>query len=155
MSNETVSATPQPGFFKRWFNPALLLLLTVVFCLPGVAFASGGGEAHPQDFTSHWIGFVCVAIFVIAYALVIGEETIHLRKSKPVMVAAGIIWALVAVAYTQVGDNHTAGIMVRHNLLEFGELFLFLLAAMTTSIQWRSAVFLMCCVSGWSAVASL
>jgi Na+/H+ antiporter NhaD/arsenite permease-like protein len=62
---------------------------------------------------------------------VIAEEHLHLRKSKPVMVAAGIIWALVAVVYAQHGDTHTAEAAVRHNLLEFAELFLFMLAAMT------------------------
>ncbi|MEE2761133.1 MAG: sodium:proton antiporter NhaD, partial [Pseudomonadota bacterium] len=63
--------------------------------------------------------------------LVIGEETLHLRKSKPVMLAAGLIWALVAIAYAGAGDTATAEVAVRHNLLEFAELFLFLLAAMT------------------------
>ena len=89
------------------------------------------GAAPNADFTGHWVGFASIVIFVLALALVIGEEAIHLRKSKPVMVAAGIIWALVAGAFVQAGDVHTAGAAVRHNLLEFAELFLFLLAAMT------------------------
>jgi len=84
-----------------------------------------------MDFTAHWAGLLAVAIFIGAYALVILEENIHLRKSKPVIVAAGFIWMLVAIAYTAMGDTHTAEELVRHNLLEFAELFLFLLAAMT------------------------
>jgi Na+/H+ antiporter NhaD/arsenite permease-like protein len=68
---------------------------------------------------------------VIAYVAVIVEEHIHLRKSKPVMVAAGVIWALVAAVYAAQGDTHTAGEVLRENLLGYGELFLFLLAAMT------------------------
>ena len=83
------------------------------------------------DFTGHWAGYTALAIFAVAYLVVIGEEILHLRKSKPVIVAAGIIWMLVAIAYMQHGDTHTAGEAVRHNLVEFGELFLFLLAAMT------------------------
>lgn len=95
--------------------------------------ASAAGDAHTQvlDFTNHWAGFAALAVFFLAYSLVIAEETLHLRKSKPVMVAAGIIWTLVAVVYAQHGDTHTAEAAVRHNLLEFAELFLFLLAAMT------------------------
>ncbi|MGB1581844.1 MAG: sodium:proton antiporter NhaD, partial [Nevskiales bacterium] len=58
------------------------------------------------------------------------EDVIHLRKSKPVMVAAGIIWALVGVAYLLSGKSG-AEAAIHHSLLEFGELFLFLLAAMT------------------------
>ena len=95
--------------------------------LPGLAWAGGG----TLDLTGHWVGFVCLVIFVLAYVLVIGEETLHLRKSKPVMVAAGVIWALVAALLYLHGDSHTAREAVRHNLLEYGELFLFLLAAMT------------------------
>jgi len=84
-----------------------------------------------MDLTTHWAGYLAIAIFIAAYVLVIFEETIHLRKSKPVIVAAGFIWMLVAFTYITVGDTHTAEELVRHNLLEFAELFLFLLAAMT------------------------
>lgn len=84
-----------------------------------------------MDLTTHWAGFLAVAVFVAAYVLVILEENIHLRKSKPVIVAAGFIWMLVAFAYAAAGDTHSAAELVRHNLLEFTELFLFLLAAMT------------------------
>ena len=99
----------------------------MLMALPGLAAASAGGG----DYTGHWIGILCVVIFVCSYALVIAEENLHLRKSKPMMVAAGVIWILVAIAYAMSGDKHTAGQAVSHNILEFGELFLFLLAAMT------------------------
>ena len=104
------------------------LLLTTL--IPENVWASTA-TAEVLDFTGHWAGITAVVIFVLAYSLVIAEESIHLRKSKPVMVAAGIIWAIVALTYANHGDTHTAGAAVRHNLLEFGELFLFLLAAMT------------------------
>jgi Na+/H+ antiporter NhaD/arsenite permease-like protein len=84
-----------------------------------------------MDLTSNWAGLLAVAIFIGAYSLVILEENLHLRKSKPVIVAAGFIWMLVAFAYMAAGDTHTAEELVKHNLLEFAELFLFLLAAMT------------------------
>ncbi len=96
--------------------------------LPAAA-AEGGGEI--LDFAGHWAGFVSLAVFVAAYALVIGEETLHLRKSKPVMAAAGVIWVFVAIAYAEANASAAAEAAVRHNLLEFAELFLFLLAAMT------------------------
>jgi NhaD family Na+/H+ antiporter len=105
-----------------------LLLLAAMFIMgPSVAFAAEG----MMDLTNYWAGTVAIVVFILAYMLVIGEEAIHLQKSKPVIVAAGIIWVLVAVAYAAHGDNHTAETLVRHNLLEFAELFLFLLAAMT------------------------
>lgn len=101
-------------------------LLTV---LPSLAWASDGGSAI--DFTATWFGVVSLLIFIVAYGAVIAEEFLHLRKSKPVMVAAGIIWILVAIAYATHGDLETAGNAVRHNIMEYAELFLFLMAAMT------------------------
>lgn len=95
------------------------------------AGSAQAATANTADFTRHWAGFAALAVFFVAYLLVIGEEQLHLRKSKPVMLAAGIIWALVAIAYAGAGDTETAEVAVRHNLLEFAELFLFLLAAMT------------------------
>ena len=75
-----------PGYF-------IILLLGLVF--PFSSFASTGGES--LDLTQHWVGFTAIAIFVFAYMLVMAEEFMHLRKSKPVILAAGLIWILVAV----------------------------------------------------------
>ena len=110
--------------------PSGLVVAGAVLVSPDAAIAATSA-GQTLDFTGHWIGFLSVAVFFVAYMLVIGEEALHLRKSKPVMVAAGVIWALVAVAFVQNGDTHGAEAAVRHNLLEFAELFLFLLAAMT------------------------
>lgn len=110
----------------------LLLSFAIFLILPHSAFAAE--NAKLLDLTSHWVGYVSIFLFVVAYALVIVEEEIHMRKSKPVMVAAGVIWGLIALIYAQQPDSeyhHTAGLMIRHNLEEYGELLLFLLAAMT------------------------
>lgn len=103
-------------------------LLSFGLCFPATAFSA---EFAHADFTGHWAGWLSLLIFFIAYVLVIAEESLHLRKSKPVIVAAGAIWVMIALAYAQAGDIHTAEQAMRHNLLEFAELFLFLLAAMT------------------------
>src|SRR5690606_36263334 len=55
----------------------------------------------------------------------------HLRKSKPVLVAAGLIWILIGIVYANEGMSHSAEAAFRHTLLEFAELMLFLLVAMT------------------------
>lgn len=110
----------------------LLFSFAALLVLPHSAFAAE--NAKLLDLTSHWVGYVSIFLFVVAYALVIVEEEIHMRKSKPVMVAAGVIWGLIALIYAQQPDSeyhHTAGLMIRHNLEEYGELLLFLLAAMT------------------------
>ena len=84
-----------------------------------------------MDLTASWVGIAALVTFVLAYAAVIGEEFTHLRKSKPVMLGAGIIWAIIAFEYAQRGMPHEAETAVRHFLVEFAELFLFLLSAMT------------------------
>ena len=83
------------------------------------------------SFTDHWTGYVALAVFLAAYVLVIIEENLDLRKSKPVMVAAGAIWILTAIAYASQNQSHAVAEILRHNLLEYAELMLFLLSAMT------------------------
>ncbi|MGJ0490331.1 sodium:proton antiporter NhaD [Methylobacter sp.] len=77
-------------------------------------------------------GIYTVLIFIIAYGFVMAEEFTHMRKSKPVILAAGIIWAHAAVLASQAGvsakDMHEA---FEYNLKEYGALMLFLLVAMT------------------------
>src|SRR5476649_1273367 len=81
--------------------------------------------------TNSLLGISAIMVFVLAYVLVMGEELITLPKSKPVVLAAGIIWILVAIAAKQTGVSEQAQEAVRHNLLEYAELLLFLLVAMT------------------------
>ena len=108
-----------------------LLAFILLLGSSGFAAAAGGGGGEILDLTMTGFGIAAVVVFVLAYALVIGEEFLHLRKSKPVMIAAGIIWTLIGIAYAMHGDTVTAAAAIRHNLLEYAELFLFLLAAMT------------------------
>jgi Na+/H+ antiporter NhaD/arsenite permease-like protein len=107
------------------------LLIGLALLWPSPMLAASGGEQAAFDLTATWAGELSLVIFVVAYLLVISEEFLHLRKSKPVVVAAGVIWVLVAVAYTAHGDTESATAAVRHNLLDYGELLLFLLSAMT------------------------
>lgn len=84
-----------------------------------------------MDLTTHWVGIAAIILFVAAYALVVTEEFTHLRKSKPVMLAAGLIWGLIAYQYAGGDEPHAAADAVHDYLGEFAQLFLFLLAAMT------------------------
>lgn len=83
------------------------------------------------DLTGTWFGYFALFIFAAAYLLVILEETTELRKSKPVLVAAGLIWALIGLAYTAAGAPETAKLAAERTIYEYGELFLFLLVAIT------------------------
>lgn len=98
---------------------------------PAGCGAAEPGAAPVLSLTGSAIGIACIAIFVMAYLLVIAEEFIHLRKSKPVVVAAGLIWILIGGVYAAHGDQTTVAHTVRANFLEYAELLMFLLAAMT------------------------
>lgn len=109
-----------------------ILLFPIFLMVPMLAWAaSAGGVEETLDLTTSWVGYTSLLIFVIAYAFVIAEEFTHLRKSKPVILAAGIIWFMIGIAYAQAGIEHATEEAVREFLVEFAELFLFLLAAMT------------------------
>jgi Na+/H+ antiporter NhaD/arsenite permease-like protein len=84
-----------------------------------------------MDLTAHWVGITAILVFVLSYALVIAEEFTQLRKSVPVILGAGIIWAIIAQQYAGGSLDHAVEQAVETFLVEFGELFLFLLAAMT------------------------
>jgi hypothetical protein len=51
------------------------------------------------NLTTSYVGFLSLAVFFFAYALVMAEEFIHLRKSKPVVISAAIIWAIIAFLF--------------------------------------------------------
>jgi len=95
-----------------------------------LASASSATVPAAANLTGSLAGFMALGLFVIAYIFVIAEEFTHLRKSKPVVLAAGVLWILVAFAWQTAGIEG-AGELLRHNLLEYAELLLFLLAAMT------------------------
>src|SRR5690554_6771140 len=105
----------------------LLLLLLSASVFSPAAFAAAG----QLDLTTANVGIAAIIIFTLAYILVMGEERLHMRKSKPVLVAAGLIWMMIGFVYVQNDLPGLAEDAFRHNLLEFAELMLFLLVAMT------------------------
>lgn len=96
--------------------------------LASTAFASGGEAVAHLDATNTVAGYLAVIAFVIAYLLVVGEEKLQLRKSKPVLIAAGIIWLLVTIVSP---DKAASKAAFSANFLDFTELMMFLLVAMT------------------------
>jgi Na+/H+ antiporter NhaD/arsenite permease-like protein len=108
-----------------------IFTLLSLISLPFFSFANGDVIGEHLDLTQHWVGYFALSLFALAYVLVMLEEKIHLRKSKPVVLAAGIIWAVIAFIYQQGPVNQLVEEALRHNILEYAELFLFLLVAMT------------------------
>ena len=106
-----------------------LVALAITLFMPFAAFASESPDR--LNLTESWVGIASLLLFFVAYLVVMAEEFTHLRKSKPVMLAAGIIWALIAWHYQSHDIPHVVETALRHNLEEYAELMLFLLVAMT------------------------
>lgn len=111
-------------------------MLTMFFSLAGFAvMAASGGESasgHHVSMVDHPGAIVCLVIFVLSYLAVLLEERTHLRKSKPVMLGAGLIWVVIGIMAPDYDISHDdVHMAVLHGLEEYGSLLLFLLAAMT------------------------
>ncbi|MBF0176056.1 MAG: sodium:proton antiporter NhaD [Magnetococcales bacterium] len=85
----------------------------------------------PAQLAGHGLGAFALWTFIVAYLFVMTEEFTHLRKSKPVLLAAGAMWALIAWVGAEYGMSAAVEEAFRHNMLDYAELFLFLLVAMT------------------------
>ena len=113
------------GFAKTTIASLFFLLLSF-----GTCFASHGGL---QDYTSTSLGITVLVIFVLAYALIVSEEFIHFRKFKPAIFGGILSWIVVSiVVHHYEGGNYDAmNELLNHNMVEYAELMLFLMVAMT------------------------
>ena len=108
---------------------AASILCVFILLSPLVAEASDLSAISPL--MKSWVGYISLIIFVIAYIFVILEEKIELRKSKPMLIAAGLIWVVIAYSQMNSGNEHKLEEAIRYDFLEYAELFFFLLVAMT------------------------
>ena len=96
------------------------------------AIAESAGMEPNFHLAGQPIGWLAVALFVLAYVAVILENRIHIAKSKPVMLAAGLIWGLLAWWTAEPGTYpSTTRAAFDTMFLEYAELFFFLVVAMT------------------------
>ena len=103
----------------------------VAMLTPSMVWASSAaGVQHPYLISST-AGITALVLFVVAYLVVMTEEFSHLRKSKPMLLVAGLIWGMLAYVYGQMGYSDQVEMAMKHNLEEYAELMLFLLVAMT------------------------
>lgn len=111
------------------YGPLLLVLL-----LPSLSLAQEStiiNLARPLNLTRHWVGYLALVLFSVAYFFAMIEEVTDLRKSKPMVFAASLIWVFIASVYMNNGMSEQAGIAFRHTLEGYIELFLFIMVSMT------------------------
>ncbi|MCK9533563.1 MAG: sodium:proton antiporter NhaD [Pseudomonas sp.] len=104
-----------------------IFVAAALLSAPALANVSAEAAGH-LNATTTLIGYLAVFVFAIAYLVVVAEEKLELRKSKPMLIGAGIIWVLVGIASN---DPEATKSAFSGNFLEFSELMLFLLVAMT------------------------
>ncbi len=108
-----------------------LLITLLLYCFGITTANASEATLNHLDMTSSSLGVIALVIFALGYALVIAEEFIHLRKSKPVILASGLIWILVAIlAKSKEHGKALVEHALNHNLIEYSALLLFLLTAM-------------------------
>ncbi len=107
----------------------------LVLLLPSLSWAAELAEivipAKPLDLTEHWAGYLALIVFAVAYILAMTEEVTELKKSKPMVFAASLIWIFIAAVYASGGMSEQAGIAFRSSLESYAELFLFIMVSMT------------------------
>jgi Na+/H+ antiporter NhaD/arsenite permease-like protein len=110
----------------------LLIFTMLLPCFSEAAVSASVIEhAKPLNLTNHLIGYLSLVLFACAYLLAMLEEVTELRKSKPMVFAASIIWVLIAGVYANGGMSEQAGLAFRTSLEGYAELFLFILVSMT------------------------
>ncbi|MFI3138141.1 MAG: sodium:proton antiporter NhaD [Methylococcaceae bacterium] len=84
-----------------------------------------------MDLTRHWAGYLALMLFALAYFFAMIEEVTDLRKSKPMVFAASLIWVFIAAIYANNGMSEQVGTAFRATLVGYIELFLFIMVSMT------------------------
>ena len=117
-------------------NSKLLKLLNfALLLLPAAAFAGEASEvlSAPKslNLTHHIIGYLSIAVTVLAYIAAMSEEVIELRKSKPMVLGSALVWFAICIYYALHGEAKVAAVAFESNLLAYIELFLFILVSMT------------------------
>ncbi len=111
-------------------------LTALALSVPALAFSAeepttASSAEPPLDLTLHWVGYASLAIFLVAYLLAMTEEVTNLRKSKPMVFAASLIWVIIAGVYVNDGMSEHAALAFRISLETYAELFLFIMVSMT------------------------
>ncbi len=123
-------------FIQRSIFPLMALLAVLAFPAFAAITDSGHIEMGIDQARQSMIGnpwaIAALVTFFLSYLAVLFEEQTHMRKSKPVLLGAGLIWVFIGIIAPDYGiGHHELRGAVYHGLEEYGSLMLFLLAAMT------------------------
>ena len=116
-------------------NSKLLKIIHfIILFLPILAFAaepSSSNTTNSLPLTHHIVGYLAIAVTVLAYIAAMAEDVIALQKSKPMVMGSALIWFAICIYYALHGEAKVAAVAFESNLLAYIELFLFILVSMT------------------------
>jgi Na+/H+ antiporter NhaD/arsenite permease-like protein len=105
------------------------VLMLCVF-LPSLAYAEVT-DVGQLDLKHHIIGYLAVALTVMAYIIAMTEDVHEMKKSKPMILGSALVWFAICIYYGLHGQAKTASLAFESNLLAYIELLLFILVSMT------------------------
>jgi len=89
-------------------------------------------EHEAISLATTWVGWLSLAVFVVAYYFIATEEQYEVNKAKPALFAGTFMFMLVGIYYAINGmDPDPLHHELEHLILEIAEIFFFLLVAMT------------------------
>ena len=89
-------------------------------------------EHEAINLATTWVGWLSLAVFVIAYYFIATEEKYEVNKAKPALFAGTFMFMLIGIYYAINGmDPHGLHEELEALILEIAEIFFFLLVAMT------------------------
>ena len=99
--------------------PYYYLLGLVGLLLPAIGNAEvevAIPELQKLDLTQHWAGYFSLVVMIAAYIAAMFEDMTELRKSKPMLLAAALIWFVIVLTYQQHGNDLLAVTAFKSNL---------------------------------------
>ncbi len=122
---------PKPRFENHLMNLNLLFLVVCLF-FPCLSVADETKAVASQvNLTHHIVGYLSVTLTIFAYIAAMSEDITELRKSKPMVLSAALVWFAICIYYALHGEAKTASLAFESNLLAYVELLLFILVSMT------------------------
>ncbi len=89
-------------------------------------------EHEAINLATTWVGWLSLAVFVIAYYFIATEEKYEINKAKPALFAGTFMFMLIGIYYAINGlDPDPLHDELEKLILEIAEIFFFLLVAMT------------------------
>ncbi|MDD5036351.1 MAG: sodium:proton antiporter NhaD [Methylococcaceae bacterium] len=118
--------------FPHIIDSRHFLVLAFALLLPSLGFSQEATATTSVDLKHHFVGYIAIAITVIAYAVAMTEDLHQLSKAKPMVLGSALIWFTIFIYYScAYGSAKNVAPIFQSNLTAYAELFLFITVSMT------------------------